>query len=339
MLASAKVDELRHKALIAAAAAELSKISGEELESLIASGGAMPNGMLPIRNEDDLKNALQAYNLLKGAACAPARKHITKRARALKQFNLIPEEWKSASTREAAASVEKMRSVIASITELADSPKEISEADLKKLEEAKAEADKQTEEEIKIAEDIKAGKTTAKEIYDEEGRSKYTPVTQPRDARGKYRKVLARLKQNLGETGLQDALQKVQHAEDMDFAGNYLESTKASAELLGLIDRIDSKALNAESLENVKATAAELGKVISNLPLPFGSENDKLKFSDLPAGLKSLMKDMITRVEAKIGKEDGAIATQELKSYMSGADVYSQAEVQSQMATLLRLLT
>jgi hypothetical protein len=106
--------------------------------------------------------------------------------------------------------IASMRSRIATF---ADAPKEISDSDLKKLKEVKAEADKQTEEEIQIAEDIKSGKTTAKEVYDEEGRSKYTPKTQPRDAKGKYRKVLARLKQNLGVAGLQDALKKAEEAE------------------------------------------------------------------------------------------------------------------------------
>jgi len=48
---------------------------------------------------------------------------------------------------------------------------------------------------------------------------------------------------------------------------------------------------------------------------------------------------MITRVEAKIGKEDADIATKSLKSYMSVADLYSQGEVQSEMSKLLRLLT
>jgi hypothetical protein len=78
---------------------------------------------------------------------------------------------------------------------------------------------------------------------------------------------------------------------------------------------------------------------MANLPLPFGKDASKLKFSDLPTGLKDLIEQMITRVEAKIGKEDADVATQELRSYMSGADVYSQGEVQSQMSKLLRLLT
>jgi hypothetical protein len=106
-----------------------------------------------------------------------------------------------------------------------------------------------------------------------------------------------------------------------------------------MIDRLDAKALNPQALENVRATAKELGTVISNLPLPFGQDAQKLKFSDLPAGLKDLIDSMITRVEQKIGKKDADIATANLKSYMAGADLYSQGEVQSEMSKLLRLLT
>jgi hypothetical protein len=106
-----------------------------------------------------------------------------------------------------------------------------------------------------------------------------------------------------------------------------------------MLDRLDANALNPEALENVRNSAAELGRVISNLPLPFGEDAEKLKFSDLPSGLKDLIKDMMDRVEAKIGKEDGDIATQKLKSYISGGDVFSQGEVQSEMNKMLRLLT
>jgi hypothetical protein len=164
-------------------------------------------------------------------------------------------------------------------------------------------------------------------------------VNQPRDAKGKYRTVLARLKQNLGVAGLAKALKQAEEAENLDFAGDYVASAGASAKLLDTIDRIDSGALNAKALENVKTSAAELGKVISNLPLPFGQDAQKIKFSDLPSGLKDLVDSMITRVEAKIGKKDADIATQDLKSYMAGADLYSQGEIQSQMSKLLRLLT
>lgn len=333
--AAAKSADLRNRTLVASAVSELAKFSDEERIELAKRGLALPDGSYPIRNEDDLRNAIRAYGRSKPQQRVKLRKHITKRARALGKVYLIPVEWSTAASTEVEAMVASMRSRIAEFAE----GKEISDVELKKLADAKAEADKQTEEEIQIAEDIKSGKTTAKEVYDEEGRSKYTPATQPRDAKGKYRKVLARLKQNLGVAGLQDALIKVQTAENLEFAGNYADSAKASHELLDMIDRLDTGALNARSLENVKSTAAELGKVIANLPLPFGKDAEKLKFSDLPAGLKTLIDQMITRVEAKIGKEDADIATADLKSYMSGADYYSQGEIQSQMNKLLRLLT
>ena len=334
---SSTVDSFKERALVASAVAELAKFSDEERMKLADKGFALPDGSFPIRNEDDLRNAITAYGRAERTKRVTVRKHIMKRARALRKGYLIPDEWSAAASSEAATVVASMRSRIATF---ADAPKEISDADLEKLKDAKTEADKQTEEEIKIAEDIAAGKTTAKEVYDDDGRSKYVSgVNQPRDAKGKYRKVLARLKQNLGVAGLQDALEKVEESENLEFAGNYVDSAKASGQLLDMIDRIDTKALNPRALENVRLTAAELGKTIANLPLPFGSEADKLKFSDLPTGLKDLIDSMITRVESKIGKEDADIATADLKSYMSGADFYSQAEVQSQMAKLLRLLT
>jgi hypothetical protein len=340
--ASAQVESLRERALVASAIAELATISEQERKALAEEGAALPDGSYPIRNEKDLKNAIKAYGRSNPKDRAKVRAHIRKRARALKLAVLVPEEWKSASSMEASSALDEMRAIIASISEFAnsaDAKGTISEEELKKLADAKAEADKQTADEIKLAEDIKAGKTTAQDAYDKNGRTKYTPVTQPRDARGKYRKVLARLRQDLGVAGLQDALNKVQTAENLEFAGNYVDSAKASGKLLEMIDRLDSKALNPRSLENVRATAKELGTVISNLPLPFGKDADKLRFSDLPAGLKDLIKGMISRVEDKIGKKDADIATASLKSYMSGADVYSQGEVQSEMSTLLRLLT
>ena len=367
--AGKKVDELRERALVAAAITELAKFSDEEREKLAEKGMALPDGSYPIRNENDLRNAIRAYGRSKPQGRVKVRKHITKRARALRKEYLIPQEWQSASSLEASDALSRMRaaitaaasasearleqpveetdssylSILASMSsnstaEFAEGD-EISDADLEELKKVKAEADKQTEDEIKQAEDVRTGKTTVEDKFDEEGRTRYTPKTQPRDAKGKYRKVLARLRQNLGVAGLQRALTKAQEAQNLEFAGNYADSAAASSDLLGLIDRLDAGALNPRALENVRLTAAELGKTIANLPLPFGKEAEKVRFSDLPAGLKDLIDSMITRVEAKIGKEDADVATQSLKSYMSGADVYSQGEVQSEMSKLLRLLT
>jgi hypothetical protein len=353
--ASATLEQIRERALVASAVAELSKISEEERTGLAKKGQALPDGSYPIRNVDDLKNAIKAFGRAKEEDRPVVRRHIMKRARQLKAADLIPDQWKHAHSMQASTNLDRMRAVIASISEFApvdampvgDLPDGApSEEDIRKLADAKAEADKQTQDEIKVAEDVKAGRTPdAPELpagqggTDENGRPKYTPATQPRDARGKYRKVLARLKQDLGVAGLQEALKQVQTAENLDFAGNYEKSAAAGSQLLTMLDRLDTKALNPQALENVQNSARELGRVISNLPLPFGQEAQKLRFSDLPSGLQDLIGNMMDRVDSKIGKKDGDIATASLKSYMSGADVYSQGEIQSQMSKLLRLLT
>ena len=170
-------------------------------------------------------------------------------------------------------------------------------------------------------------------------KGRYTPKTQPRDAQGKFRKVLARLKVDLGTAGLDRALKKVEEIENLDFSGDYGRAAEASKELISIIDRIDTKALNPDSVENVRASSAELGRVIANLPFAFGEQAKKIRYSDVPPAMKDLIEDMITRVEAKIGKEDADEATAELRTFMSGGDYFSQSDISAQMAKLLRLLT
>lgn len=189
-----------------------------------------------------------------------------------------------------------------------------------------------TEEEIEALKVEKASREKQEE-------AKYTPETQPRDTSGKFRKVLARLKTDLGTSGLDRVVEKVEEVENLDFAGDYERASSAAEELVGILDRLDAKALNPEALENIRTSAAELGKVIANLPFAFGQQAEKIRFSDIPPALKKLMKDMITRVEDKIGKEDADEATAELKTFISGSELYSQSEISGQMAKLLRLLT
>ena len=170
-------------------------------------------------------------------------------------------------------------------------------------------------------------------------KGKYTAETQPRDSAGKFRTVLARLKLDLGVAGLDKAIQEVEKVENLDFSGNYTKAAKASKDLIGIIDRLDTKALNPDSISNIRASSAELGKVIANLPFAFGETAEKIRFSDVPPTLRDLIKDMITKVEAKIGQKDADIATADLKTFMSGGDYFNQSEISSQMSKLLRLLT
>lgn len=65
--------------------------SDEERTAMAESGEALPDGSYPIANEEDLKNAIQAYGRAKDKEAAKA--HIVKRAEELGLENLIPEQW------------------------------------------------------------------------------------------------------------------------------------------------------------------------------------------------------------------------------------------------------
>jgi hypothetical protein len=323
---------------------EMTVISRRVRERLAGEGKALPDGSFPIRNVGDLKNAIRAYGRAKPGSRGRVKRHIMKRAIGLDREELIPENWKGAASDldEIVASMKsrteeygtRLGAEFATNSEalFADQVAE----DIADLTPEEIEVLKQ---EAKAREEGRATDGEAPPERDADGRVRYTAETQPRDAAGKFRTVLARIKQDLGTSGLQNVLDKVKEAENFDSTGDYAGAAKAATDLIGIIDRLDSGALNAESLENVRNSAGELGKVIANLPFAFGEEAQKIRFSDVPPALRDLMEDMITKVEAKIGKEDADIATAELKQFISGSELYNQSEISSQMAKLLRLLT
>jgi hypothetical protein len=270
---------------------EFAEISDKARQRLAKEGKALPDGSYPIRNVGDLKNAIKAYGRANEEDRAKVRTHIRKRARALGKEDLIPENWKAASTQEVVTDLGK-----ASAAEFGE------------------------------VTDVQAGK--------------YVPgKTQPRDVKGKFRQVLARIKQDLGESGLQSVVEKVEEAENYDDAGNYVEAARSATDLIGIIDRIDTRALNPEALVNVRESSRQLGETIANLPLPFGAEAEKVRYSDLPPALKNLVEDMIKRVEDKIGKKDADVATDKIRKYMAGGDLFNQGEISSELSKMLRLLT
>jgi len=294
---------------------EFGYISRDQRNKLAEKGHALPDGSYPISNVEDLKNAIQAYGRSNPEDRAKVKKHIEKRARQLNVRHLIPEKWKNEKSAAITASAEDLKSRLSAAQDAL----------------GKAFAAEEIPAEGPISEDDGA---PAVRGY------KFTPgVNQPRDVSGRFRQVLARLKQDLGDSGLQDVNEKIKEVDNITGLGNYEEAAKAGKELIRLLDRLDSGSLNKVSLENVRNTAAELGKVIANLPLPFKNQAEKVRFSDLPPALQQLMEDMIDRVEKKIGKDDAAEVTSGLKGFLSGSDVYSQSDISSQMAKMLRLLT
>ena len=95
--AEAPVESLQARIASAAAEAELATISLRARKRLASEGKALPDGSYPIRNEGDLKNAIQAFGRSKKTDRPKVRRHIVKRARALGKYDVVPKEWKSAA--------------------------------------------------------------------------------------------------------------------------------------------------------------------------------------------------------------------------------------------------
>jgi starvation-inducible DNA-binding protein len=98
VLASARIPAPVSDFAVFNALTQFAKFTKEEREELAKKGQALPDGSYPIRNEEDLKNAIQAYGRANPEDRAKVRTHIRKRARALSKENLIPENWYAAST-------------------------------------------------------------------------------------------------------------------------------------------------------------------------------------------------------------------------------------------------
>lgn len=67
------------------------EFSTEERDAAASSGAAMPDGSYPIKSEQDLKNAIQAFGRAKDKPATKA--HIIRRAKALGLSELIPANW------------------------------------------------------------------------------------------------------------------------------------------------------------------------------------------------------------------------------------------------------
>jgi len=83
--------------------------STEARQTMSESGEAMPDGSFPIKNESDLRNAIQSVGRAKNYAAA--KRHIMRRARALGLTNLLPESW----------NVKKFNDIIDAVQEAVDS--------------------------------------------------------------------------------------------------------------------------------------------------------------------------------------------------------------------------
>jgi len=349
----AKAQELsaRFQSLTASAEEEdvFAYIPMIERQKLAKSGKAMSGGSFPIRNAEDLQNAIRAFGRAKESERADVKRHIIKRARALGKYDLVPDNWKKFSSKAVTASAEELKARLASAEERLGKAQATEFAEAPVVPEIPSGVSAVPQQ---VAYDPASPVAPAQPVAPAEVPSNdvesglknpetgnYTPQTQPRDENGKFRQVLARLKQDLGTAGLQSVLEEAKSVDKLHSLGSYVEAANASVNLQDILGRLDSGALNNKALENVRNSAKELGTVIANLPLGFNDQSEKVRYSDLPPALRDLMDNMVAKVEAKIGKEDADIATEKLRQFKSGSDVFNQSNISSEMSKLLRLLT
>jgi hypothetical protein len=76
----------------------MADVSPKERDRLAKQGKAMPGGRFPIRNAEDLANAIRAVGRVRPnteEARAKVRRYVIKRARELGLSSRLPDDWAS----------------------------------------------------------------------------------------------------------------------------------------------------------------------------------------------------------------------------------------------------
>jgi GTP1/Obg family GTP-binding protein len=170
------------------------------------------------------------------------------------------------------------------------------------------------------------------------GRSPYTVANQPRDYRGRFREILARLRDDLSGTELDQVVQKVEDAEEAQDKRDYAKSADAATDVIQMVDKIEEGALNPNQLKTLKDSTRELGRVIAFLPLPQGIQNAKLRFSDVPPSTQQLIQKMRQRVIDKLDADAAEEILSAINRFMSGTVQMSSDDIQREMARMLAVL-
>lgn len=297
------------------AASEFGYVSPAKRKKAAADGHALKDGSFPINTEDDLKKAIKAIGRAKNPGAAKA--HIKKRARALGKSDLIPDTWSVQNV--------DLRARVAEFAARTETEKRQENAELKKL--------------AREANPTGAGVENTPESTGKPGDvdPKYTPKTQPRSEDGKFRLILARLRDNAGVDGNEEILTKLKAIENIH-TGDYKAASLAYADLSNTLTRIDTGAMPAGTRGTLRRASNDLANAVANLPLPFDDQAQKVRFSDLPPVLREMVQNLVTQVEAKY-KDKAPEKLEDINLFMSGGDFYSQSNVSTQLNHLMHLLT
>lgn len=106
--------------------ANKTEFTEEERKKLAKEGLALPDGSFPIRNKQDLKDAIHAIGLAR--SYSKTKKWIIKRAKELDAVDLLPEKWKvKDSVSENRESFERLWNAAKEEYKIINDPKQIKE--------------------------------------------------------------------------------------------------------------------------------------------------------------------------------------------------------------------
>lgn len=168
--------------------------------------------------------------------------------------------------------------------------------------------------------------------------AKYTPDTQPRDEVGRYKKILARLKLNLGPESTMDLAKEIESAEAAQIAGDYTKMRDAGANIVDRIERIEDGSLPKGRKENLRDGARELGELMAYLPMPQGDSAAKVRFSDLPPAAKDFVRDMVEQAIDRLGAAEAEEYVHDLQAFMSGGMRMDADTMASNLNKLMKIL-
>lgn len=167
----------------------------------------------------------------------------------------------------------------------------------------------------------------------------WDPTNHPRDDRGRFRDVIAKLRNDLeGETGTADVVAKLDVAQQAEEQGDVDAAKRAAQDVLTLVDKIGQKTIDPEAVKTLREGYTNLAEAVANLPLAQGDLNKKFRFTDLPQDLQGLIRDLMSRAEKRLEPDAYDKATSDLQSFITGVDVMSQPDISSALSRVLRFL-
>jgi hypothetical protein len=288
-------------------AALFADYSTEKREEYARKGWAMPDGSYPIANVSDLRNAIKAYGRANPADKPKVRRLIMRRARGLGKAGLIPEKWLSVSIEERHADA------VSSFYEVQRTTAVVKHDEL--------------------------SARVAALRYRPRPDHEFEPELHPRDDAGKFRDVLLRLKKDVeGQPGAEQAIQEIEAAQASNDADHDRETEDHIQNIIKIVDQVAQGNVDPNTAKTLRDGYRDLGRFVSDIELPAGTDTDKFRYTDLPEPVQATIDDLLMRLKSYVDQETYDDATEALMDFKRGGDVWNNSELMGSLAGILRFL-